>query len=171
MGCQKIKSNAVCKVEQLKQVHLSLLVTFLFFPSGVTRNGLHSMQLCCHISSLRPTYHLFLCNQKWLLNLHKCPLALVNLYNQMNPNLCLLSCLHIQRTIHCLFERQRLIGSPEVAGCLICLSIPLLSSKKRTLYFHHISSEKNYDMQAIKRNKSSRQLSWFIPLYSFMDFL
>ena len=43
----------------------------------------------------------------------------------MNPNLRPLFCLHIQHTTHCLFERRRLIGSPKVAGCLFCLSIPL----------------------------------------------
>ena len=73
----------------------------------------------------QPTCHLFLCCQRWLLNLHKHPLALVYLYNQMNPKLCLLFCLHIQDATCCRFERRRLIGSPEIASCSFRLSILL----------------------------------------------
>ena len=105
---------------------MSLLVSFLFFPSSVITNGIHSTWLCRYISPLpRQTHHLFLCSQGRLLNLHKHHLALVNLCNQMNPNLHPLFCLHIQHVTHCLFERHWLIGSPEVAGCSFCLSIPL----------------------------------------------
>ena len=92
----KIKSNAICEIGKQKQVHSSRLVFFLFFPSGVIRNGIYSMRLC---------HHLFLCSQGQLLNLHKRPLALVNLHNQMNPNLHLLFCLYILHFTCCLFER------------------------------------------------------------------
>ena len=110
---------------QRKQVHSSL-PSYFFFPSCITTNGIHSTRLCRRISSrLRPTRHLFLCSQGRLLNLHNRPLALVNLRNQMNPNLRLLFCFHIQHATRCLFEQRRLMGSPEVASCPFCLSIPL----------------------------------------------
>ena len=117
MSGVKIKSNAICKIGQLKQVHSLFLISFLFFPSDVITNGIHSTWLCRHIPSCpRPTHHLFLCSQKRLLNLHKHSLALVNLHNQMNPSLHLLFCLHIQHTTRCLFEWRRLIGSPAGAS-------------------------------------------------------
>ena len=81
----------------------------------------------------RPTRHLFLCRQEWLLNLHKRPLASVKLRNQMNPNLRPLFCLYIQHAIRCLFERQSLNGSPEVAGCSFCFSIPRHFSLRRNV--------------------------------------
>ena len=95
----------------------------LFFPSGVNqeRKSFHAA-LSSHF--IRPTHHLFLGNQGRLLNLHQRPQALVNLRNQMNPNLRPLFylCMHVTR---CIFERRRLMGSPELAGGSFCLSIQL----------------------------------------------
>ena len=120
----RVVKNKVQRCPRNWTTETSSLVTSRLFPFGVTTNGIHSTRLCCHISS-RPqsTCHLFLCSQGWLLNLHKHPLALVNLHNQMNPNLCPLFCLHIQHTG--LFKWRKLIGLPEVAGCSFCLSILL----------------------------------------------
>ena len=87
------------------------------------RNSLHTA-LSSYFISPWPTRHPFLCSQGRLLNLHKRPLASVNLCNQMNSNLHPLFCLHIQHTTF-LFEQWRLIGSSEMAGCSFCLSIPL----------------------------------------------
>ena len=55
-GGQKIKSNTVCKIGQQKQVQSSLLVSFLYFPSGATRNEFTpcSFVVTFHLS-LRPT--------------------------------------------------------------------------------------------------------------------
>ena len=86
----------------------SSLFTFLFFTSGVTTNGIYSTRLCRYISSCpRPIRHLFLCSLGQLLNLHKRPLGLVNLRNQMNSNLWPLFSFHIQYATRCLFERWR----------------------------------------------------------------
>ena len=100
---------------------------FIFvFTSGVTTNGIYSTRFCRHISSCpRPIRHLFLCSLGQLLNCQKRPLALVKLRNQMNSNLRLIFCFHIQYATRCLFEQRRLMGSPEVAGSSFCLSIPL----------------------------------------------
>ena len=88
-------TKTVHEIGQQKQVLLPLNISFLFFLSfwcHHEQNSLHRALLSHIISLPWPTRHLFLCSQERLLNLHKCPLALVNLHNQMNPNLCLPAC-------------------------------------------------------------------------------
>ena len=123
--------NKVQRCLQNRTTKTSSLVTSHLFPLSFCcyhkQNSLHPTLSSHFISFTQPTRNLFLCIQGWLLNLHKHPLALVNLWNQMNQNLCLLFCLHIEHAT-CLFEWRRLIGSPEVAGCSFCFLISLHSS-------------------------------------------
>ena len=122
-----VKYKVQCHLQNRTTETSSLITSRLFLLLSFKWNSCH-VALSSHFISLPwPTLHLFLCIQGQLLTLHKRPLALVNLCNQMNPNLCLLYCQHIQYTTCCLFKQWRLISSPEVTGCSLCLSIPLHS--------------------------------------------
>ena len=78
----KIKSNAICEIGQQKQVHLSLLISFLLVlpRTEFTPHGFVTFHLFC-LTGSPPV----LCSQGQLLNLLKHPLTLVNLHNKMNP--------------------------------------------------------------------------------------
>ena len=82
-----------------------------FLPFGAAMKGIHSTQLCCHISFLSfvQLTTCFLSNQRQLLNSRKCQLF----------------CLHIQHTTHGLFEQRTLVSSSEAAVCRFCLLISL----------------------------------------------
>ena len=99
--------------------------------------GIHSTQLCCHISFLS------------FLRLTNCFFSSRGRLQDSRKRR--LFCLHIQHTTRCLFERRTPVSSSEAAVCEFCLSIslqyPKNFSKQATCSYVSWSSDERMKTQ------------------------